>query len=431
MLKCKKEILLYMKFSQKLEIKQTQTFTLSHQMKMSIECLQLSTLKLKDYLEKELEENPLVELEMNYNYLSKEVDFNQISKEDLSLQKELFSQLSFKNIKVDEALLETLINLIDDDGYLRKNLDELSKICKRKKEIIEKHLNYIKECEPIGVGAYDLKECLLIQMNQLHFNDFFTKQLIENDLDAIAKNKLNELSKKYNCTIDDIKRAIEIIRTLNPRPAINYMSSSIICVQPDILVYQEDGEIFYKLIDYYAIKIMDNYKPHSNEEKKYILEKKKQGEILIDSLNKRNETLSSIMRVLINYQKDYLLHQGSLVPLRLIDIANELNYHETTISRALKDKYYEFENAVYPLRNLLCKQLHGNSADDVKNRIRRLIQKEDKTRPYSDSEIVQLLQQENIAISRRTVNKYREEMKIGNVQTRRIEYGEKCKETNT
>lgn len=409
----------HMKLTQKLEVKQIQTFTLSYQMKLSVECLQLSSFDLKKYLENKVEGNPLLEINIHPIFYKGEYDFNQISNSISSIQDEIIQQLRFRKISVNHLLLEMLVNLIDDNGYLHQTMQELVQITNCSIDEIERHLQWIKECEPVGVGAYDLKECLLIQMKAFHPNDSRTIQIIEHELENIAMKKYEVIAKHLCCGVDDVMDSLAVIQKLQPRPAINYTSAPINYVKPDVILIEKEGYLEPQIIDYYQIKVNDCLKYSDEKDKKYITNKYQQALSLLESLKKRKETLTNIMMVILQTQQESMLDHRPLKPLRLIDIAQSRHLHETTISRALKDKYVEYQGELFPIKNLLSKQINGQSVDEVKKEIQSMILYEDKQNPYSDSKLQELLQEKGYKVSVRTINKYREELKIANKTLRK------------
>lgn len=407
------------KFTQMLQQKQLQNLSLSYGMKQSIELLQMGTMELRDYLEKELEENPMVEVEMNERlYLGNADDFD-IENSQESLQGELMKQLLYSKEKVNYMLAEYMVNLLDGNGYLTESCGDIAKHTQYSYHDVIQTLQQIQSLYPKGVGARNLSECLLLQMDEK--NSQLCKQLIKEDLQDVASAHLKKLCRKYNVDEKELKDAIMEIRNLNPKPGAIFSNEKTNFVRPDLLLEKKEGMIEILTPQYFNIKVNDYYREINleKEDKKFVNEKIQQGKMIIDCIDRRNKTLNNIMSVIIKQQQDFLLKQGDMKPLKMLDIANALDCHETTISRALKDKYYEFENVVYPMKYLLNKGIQGKSVTEIKNVMKEIIGSEDKKSPLSDQKITDILNEKGYRCSRRTIMKYREEMCIVNALNRK------------
>lgn len=407
------------KFTQMLQQKQLQNLSLSYGMKQSIELLQMGTMELRDYLEKELEENPMLEVEINERlYLGNTNDFD-VENNQESLQDELMKQLLYSKEKVNYILAEYIVNLLDGNGYLMDSCEDIAKYTQYSYHDVIQTLHQIQSLYPKGVGARNLSECLLLQMDET--NSHLCKQLIKEDLQDIASAHLKKLCEKYNVDDEELKDAIMEIRNLNPKPGAIFSNEKTNFIRPDLFLEKKDGMIEILMPQYFNIKVNDYYREINleKEDKKFVNEKIQKGKMIIDCIDRRNKTLNNIMSVLIKQQQDFLLKQGDMKPLKMLDIANALDCHETTISRALKDKYYEFENVVYPMKYLLNKGIQGKSVTEIKNVMKEIIGSEDKKYPLSDQKITDILNEKGYRCSRRTVMKYREEMSIVNALNRK------------
>lgn len=407
------------KFSQKLVQKQAQNLSLSYGMKLSIDLLQMNSLQLKEFLEKELAENPMYELEMSSSFsFSMQEEFDIID-QSISLRDELLFQI--KNRYVNLALLETILHNCDRNGYLLVDDATLAKQMHVSVQEVQQCINDIHDCEPYGLVARNLSECLSLQLQHIHPNESLALSLVKNDLEDIAKNHLDKLAKKYCVQQTDIRKAIVLIQSLNPRPASEYDLENTVFVKPDVILQNNDGEIEIVMPSYFNIKENEFYKGMSldKDEKDFIKEKYNQGKMIVESIQKRKETLHIIAQVMVKKQQAYLLHKGPLQYLILKDIGELVSMHETTICRALKDKYYEYEGTIYPFKTLLCKKLNNTSVHEVYKMIKVLIEKEPKDVPYSDQKISNLLKEKGFICSRRTVAKYREDLHIPSAQSRK------------
>ncbi|WP_416324962.1 RNA polymerase factor sigma-54 [[Eubacterium] hominis] len=406
-------------FSQKLSQKQLQTMSLSYGMKLSISLLQLNSLQLKEFLEKELMENPLYEIDFfepsNVHYHQ---DFD-IADEQHSLQEELLLQINDKHLNL--GILEMILQNCDGNGYLLVTKEELADKLHSPLPQVEYVLELIHQCMPYGIASKDLSECLYLQLKQMYPDHTLAQQLVIYDLQDIAKNRMEKLAQKYHVEKQAIKEAILLIQTLDPRPASSYDMEHIQFVKPDVILKMKEEELQIIMPHYFNIKEYDYDKGYdfNKEDKHFIKEKREQGKVIIDCLNRRKETLYAIMSVLVEVQQGHLRYQKPLNYLRMVDVAEALSVHESTISRAMKDKYYEYNGIVYPMKNLLCKQVHKTSVDSIYLMLRKLIEQEDRHAPLSDRQLSECLKEQGITCSRRTIAKYRMEHHIPNTQTRR------------
>lgn len=407
-------------FSQTFVQKQLQTLSLSYGMKLSLQLLQLNSLQLKTYLEKELMDNPMFEVDMPMQYATgQHMDFWDIPDESRSLQTELLLQIKDQHCNL--ALIEGILHHCDRNGYLLLKKDALAHELHVSLPELHHHLKLIHSCEPVGIAAADLSECLMLQLQHQYPKEWLALQLAQHDLQDIARNRMEKLAQHYQVTQKEILHAVKVIQSLDPRPASAYDLEHITFIKPDVLLTAEDGNITIAMPNYFQIVEQDYYKGHSlnPEETAYIKEKQQQGRAILDCLHHRKQTLSAIMQVMVEKQEAFLLHQGHLSYLIMREIGEALSMHETTISRAMKDKYFEFEGVVYPMRSLLCKQVHHTSVNEILFLIKELIAQEDEEKPLSDQMLSQLLQEKGIRCSRRTITKYRDEHHIPSTQTRK------------
>lgn len=407
------------KFTQKLQQRQLQNISLSYGMKQSIELLQMGTMQLRDYLEKELEENPMVEVEMNERlYLGSDENLDIEDKRE-SLQDELMKQLLYAKEKVNYKIAEYIVNLLDGNGYLHDSNEGIAQKMKCRVTDVEFTLAQIQCLYPKGVGARSLSECLLLQLDET--NSDLCKNLIKNDLEDIARARYEKLCAKYNVDKKMLIDAILEIRNLDPKPASAYSTEKTVFVRPDLILKRNDNEIEILIPAYFNVRVNEYYREKNleKEDRKFINEKIQQGKMIMECIHRRNQTLHNIMYTIVKKQEQYLLKTGEMNPLRMQDIAEELQCHETTVSRAMKDKYFEYENTIYPMKSLLNKGIQGKAVSEIKNKIKELIADEDKEKPLSDQKISDYLKVEGYQCSRRTVVKYREEMRIASAPHRK------------
>lgn len=439
-------------------LKQEQKLALTQTMKQSINILQMPINDLIDFIDKEFEENPVLEGEFkegefsnndtsenykeminylnsnNYNsginnyYNEDEVDQFSFISEKKSLKDFLFNQLIEINIKKDlKNIIKYMIEAIDNNGYLSEDIESISREINVDIDLCQEALAILQGFEPVGIGARDLKECLLIQAKRKNILDKNLENIILDYIEYIAENKYNYISKKLSITEKRVQDYADIIKTLEPKPSRGYYcGEDVNFIIPDAYVVKIGKE--YNVILNNGIvptlRVSDTYisfinKEDSSSEKKYVEEKIGNAINLIKNINQRNTTLVSVINAIINRQIDYF-DKGLdfLKPMTLKDISEDLGFHESTISRAVKDKYIATQSGTIKLKNLFTQKINNNyayeekSVINIKNKIKDLISKEDKKKPISDQIICNILNEENFNISRRTVAKYREELGI-------------------
>ena len=443
-----------MNFNNKLEMIQSQKLVMTTQLKQSLDILNMSNLELEEEIKKEAEENPLLDMESKDNIdgekFVKEIDnksyhikgydldndytLENIIKSENNLYDYLKSQLGILKIsKKEKEICEYIIDCLDKDGYLSCDEKFIMEELKISEEVFNSCLEYIQQFEPSGVGARSLSECLLIQMKNKNLIDDILKSIIIEDLNLIGHNKIKVISKKYNMNIEDCVKYIEKIKEFDPKPGRICSNDKSIYVQPDVIVRKVNGEfiIYMNDVTNFNLYINNYYKNilNSNETdenaKEFIKNKLNHALNLLKNIETRKSTILKIAEVILREQEDFF-NKGLkyIKPLRLKDIANDLGYHESTISRGINNKYiltpyglfefkYFFSNAVQSEKQ------EGISSTKIKNMIKELIDKENKLKPLSDDKICKLLKEEGIILARRTVAKYREEMNISSSSKRK------------
>lgn len=445
-----------MQMDLKLNISQKQKLILTQIMQQSINVLQMSAYDLREYIEKEFEENPILEADFNlieskdnidnaqlskylndrydenYNYQHNNEDetsvFNFIS-DKKSLKDYLYEQLG--EIKSDikiKKVVSYMIESLDSRGYLENTLEEICSDLGIDKEKVENALEILQSLEPCGIGARDLKECLLIQLKNKGILDEIIKEIVLKYLEYIADCKYNYIAKELKITPKEVQAYGDIIKSLEPKPSRGYYTGE---------------EVKFIIPDAYIVKIGDKYNVIMNKDiipnitinnlyKQEILNGKNKKEVeyvkekvndaigLINDIEQRNNTILKLLECIVKKQKAYFENgQEYLKPMTLRDLADEMALHESTVSRAIKDKYILTSRGTVKIKDLFCKgivssRINGEevSTNTIKNKIKQLIQLENKNKPLSDQAICDLLNKEHIDISRRTVAKYREELGI-------------------
>ena len=382
-----------------------QSLKLSQIMKLSINILKMSITELNNFIEKEISKDLSVSVELNYsnqenyddekeaeiNYLTDEKNFFQILEEQLSYFK---IETKIKEICV------FIINNLNKKGYLELSKIEIKDILEVSDKELDEAFDIIHNLEPYGVGAYSLEECLKIQLKVKNLIDDKLFLFIDNYLYLLADKKYDLIKEKLNINDEQLFTYIDIIKSLNPIPSRGYSVGKIKKIIPDILLETKKDEVFYEINRASIPQI--NVKDKIND--KYY---KKLNEI-VSCIEKRFETLDKIMEIIIREQKSFFISQGKETnTLKISDVASELNLSPSTVSRAVKEKYIKTNFGIISLRKLF---YLDSTVFLYQQKILEYIENENKEQPFSDQDIVNLLEKEGIKIARRTVTKYREKL---------------------
>ena len=333
--------------------------------------------------------------------------------------------LSITDSKKKE-LGELIIGNIDDNGYLQVSTDELTTSSGVSSKQIEEIIKLIQTFNPVGVGARNLKECLLIQLDRLGKQDILVRKIIENHLDLLGERKYSQIASSLNINESGVKKAAEFIATLDPKPGLMFSTESVQYVTPDVFVEKID--------DKYVITLNDEKIPHlyiSNlyrtlmrkedtpkETKNYIKTKLQAGSWLIKNIHQRQQTIYKIATEIVRVQQEFLDEGLSfLKPLTMQDVANSIGLHESTVSRAIANKYIQTPQGTFQFKYFFSGGIKTQSGEAVstvnlKEQIAAMIKEEDPQHPLSDQEIINKLSDRGIKIARRTIAKYRQNMGI-------------------
>ncbi len=382
-----------------------QSLKLSQIMKLSINILKMSITELNNFIEKEISKDLSVSVELNYsnqenyddekeaeiNYLTDEKNFFQILEEQLSYFK---IETKIKKICI------FIINNLNKKGYLELSKIEIKDILEVSDKELDEAFDVIHSLEPYGVGAYSLEECLKIQLKVKNLIDDKLFLFIDNYLYLLVDKKYDLIKEKLNINDEQLFTYIDIIKSLNPIPSRGYSVGKIKKIIPDIFLETKKDEVFYEINRASIPQI--NVKDKIND--KYY---KKLNEI-VSCIEKRFETLDKIMKIIIREQKSFFISQGKETnTLKISDVASELNLSPSTVSRAVKEKYIKTNFGIISLRKLF---YLDSTVFLYQQKILEYIENEDKEQPFSDQDIVKLLEKEGIKIARRTVTKYREKL---------------------
>lgn len=464
----------------KQQLKLSQQLIMTPQLQQAIKLLQLSRLELLENLHQELETNPILEEALSEeseltqiekspgetetepedrqtevtigeqafegtdwdNYIndyytprSEDIseDHDQSSYENMvskktSLVDHLMWQLSLSNLTPEEEYVGSeIIGNLDVNGYLSASLEEISQSTHKEMALVEKVLMRIQEFDPLGVGSRDLKECLLIQAHYLKSPNPWVDSIILDHLNSLETKNYQAIARSLQAPIEEIIEAIEIILHLDPKPGRAYSDEEPQYISPDIYVYKigdevhivlnEDGLPRLRINSFYK-QALDHRGSVSEATRDYIQEKLRSAIWLIKSIHQRQRTIYRVAESIFRFQREFLDYGVAyLKPLILRDVAEEVQMHESTISRVTTNKYVHTPQGIFELKFFFNSSVPGANgetiaSESVKEKIRLLVAHEDPAHPLSDQELTEHLLKQNIYIARRTVAKYREALRV-------------------
>ncbi|MGL5346019.1 MAG: RNA polymerase factor sigma-54 [Peptostreptococcaceae bacterium] len=439
-----------MNFNQGLELTQTQKLIMTTQLKQSLSILNMSRLELEEEVKKEVEENPLLESErtneidwesyikdmdryrkdtrseVNYNP-DNDINLENLIKDSESLYEHLKFQISLYKLRDKEMeVCEYIIDSLDEDGYLRVDEKEIINELNINKSMFEGCLESIQQLEPSGIGARNLSECLTIQIHNLGIYDELLEEIICKDLELIGKNKYKDISKKYDIPLQRCVNLINIIKTLDPKPGRTCSVERSVYIQPDVVIEKIDSEFVVCTNENDGVKLRVNnfYKEvlknsqSDKDAKSFIKEKLNSATGLIKNIENRKATILKIAEEIVKYQDEFF-NKGIkyIKPMKMKDIAEELDFHESTISRGVNGKYMLTPFGMFEFKYFFSSALENDdngttSSISIKKMIEEIIKQENKAKPLSDDSIVKVLKEKGVTVARRTVAKYREELGI-------------------
>jgi RNA polymerase sigma-54 factor len=361
--------------------------------------------------------------------------FNSLSKE-ASLQERLLEQLS--DLVEDDPhwlrLCTEVLGNLDDGGYLRASDEEIAAGAAASVSEAQQAVAIVQKLEPAGIAARDLRECLLLQLERNREHGSIAWEIVDQHLDDLARNRLPQLARSLDVELSEVQEAAERIRMLDPRPGHALASAPVHYIVPEVLVELDekgDWQVHTTrwstprlgLVQRYVDMLQEPSVPA--EVKQFIREKMANAKSLMNALGNRQTTIERIAWVLVEKQADFLREgPAKLRPLTMQQVAEELDLHETTISRAVANKYVETPQGLFPFRHFFTTGYQGSGGEAVsslavKEKIAALIAEEQKTKPLSDQKIADQLAEEGLKVARRTVAKYREEEGIPSASLRR------------
>jgi RNA polymerase sigma-54 factor len=475
-----------MAISQKLHTKLVQKLILTPSLQQAIKLLPMSTLELSELLNQEMVENPMLEEspteeqqaaaettpekpeekpqektdswdDQDYEYFFGEylddgyrpktptevkelppIENTLSTSMTASLSDHLLWQLS---MQTDDALMreigEAIIGNLDDDGYLVATVDDLVNMGSWPLAEVERALRLVQGFDPVGVAARDLQESLLLQLRHAGLAGSPAERIVADHMRLLQNHQVPELAKKLALSIDELKPHIELIRHLDPKPGSRYNPSQSQYVIPDVYIVKvedqyvavlnEEGLPQLRISPVYR-RLLDKGSGNSDETRAYVKDKFRSALWLIKSVEQRQKTIHKVASSIVNFQKDFLDHGIEyLRPLVLRDVATDIGMHESTVSRVVTNKYMHTPQGVFEMKYFFHSGIASSygeavSSVTIKQRIRKIIDQEDARKPLSDSKIVSMLQREGLDLARRTIAKYREELKIPTSNQRKVLY---------
>jgi RNA polymerase sigma-54 factor len=453
-------------------LSQTQTLSqqqvLAPQLQQSLQILQAPMLELRALIQSEIEANPTIEVEDAEPKIEDkqreaeefDAEFDRLSKldeewrdymaqnatyakrntedeerrqfffdsltEEQTLQQHLLEQLRGTDLaKADMQLGELLIGNIDDVGFLTTSPEDISKNTGLEVDDLNRVLSVIHTFHPIGVGARDLRECLLIQLRRIGKENSLEWKIVSNHLEDLGKKRFPEIARRCGTTVECVQRGANFISTLDPKPGQIFAPDPNQYVLPDVTVEKIAGrwQISLNGDQIPHLRISNTYKDlmaqqNKEEVRDYIRDKIRSGKFLIKSIHQRQQTISNIAHEIVKRQMEFLENgPSSLKPMTMVQIADAVGVHETTVSRAISGKYMATPHGVFEMKYFFTPGYQTAAGEamsntSVKGVIAELVGKEDPKNPLSDKEIVELLEKKGIPIARRTVAKYRNELNI-------------------
>ena len=476
-----------MGLEQKLNLRLSQRLVMTPSLQQAIKLLQMSKLELEEVLNQEMVENPILEeeqedaaaeaeaerveasakegpaaaaetpgeapaekerdsfdeidfdsyfeeyLDSSYNPRqyeeTEQVPLENIISRPPGLQEYLSWQISMSDASPEIREIATyLIGNIDEDGYLRVTRDEIRAGGYENDEDVEKALALVRAFDPAGICAFDLPDCLRLQIRALGIENPLIDKVIREHWSEFLNRQFPQLARSLGVGMSEIQAVVEVIKNLEPKPGRKYSNERTIYVEPDVAVRKigdeyviqlnEDGLPKLRISSSYRKMLRGGNGAIGEEAATYLKDKMRSAVWLIKSLDQRQRTIYKVADSIVRHQRGFLDHGiEHLRPLVLRDVANDIGMHESTVSRVVSNKYIHTPRGLFPMKYFFHSGIDSTTGNDVssvsiKNKISRLIADEDAKRPHSDARIMQRLRAEGIQIARRTVAKYREELRI-------------------
>jgi RNA polymerase sigma-54 factor len=343
-----------------------------------------------------------------------------------SLQETLIEQVRESALAEElRPIAEMLIGNIDDYGYLKATVEELAASTGLLADKILEVLKVIQSFDPPGVGARDLRECLMLQLERAGQQNTLEYRIVSDFMEALGKRRIPEIARSTGEDVDEVQDALERIARLEPRPGRSFSPDNEQYILPEVFVHRDNGEYVVTTNNEHIphLRISNTYKDlmaqgqNSPEVRNYIREKIRAGKFLIKSLHQRQQTILNIAREIVTRQREFMDKGVScLKPLTMVQVAQVVGVHETTVSRAVSGKYMQTPQGIFEMKYFFTAGIQTATGDvsntTVKDMIADIFKQEDPSKPLSDQEVVRMLKEKDIVIARRTVAKYRTELNI-------------------
>ncbi|WML24970.1 RNA polymerase factor sigma-54 [Neobacillus sp. OS1-33] len=420
---------------------QTLKLAMTQELSQAIALLQYSAHELTAFLEDKALENPLLQIDnSNIKPMNPLIDRNrrkhqkaekdwidQIADKPFSLEDYLLSQLKITNLSADQLrVIRHLIQNLDENGYFLGDQTEIAQKLRIEEDLVEECLAIIQTLEPAGIGARNLQECLLMQIYYLNPDNELAHKIIADYFIPFVEKKWKPIAKELKITLKELQDIFDQIQTLNPKPAAILGKEATTYIIPDAIVEQSSDGLTVRMSDESLPRISLNekyyhkFKDQDQQVSRFLQDKLQDYQWIQKSIEQRKETLTRVVAKIIEKQASFF-QKGSqyLVPMTMKEVAAELDIHESTVSRAVREKYVQTPIGTFGLKTFFTSTIQTVSDDEntsstqVKKKIATLIEKENKQKPLSDQEIVeQLKTDEGMVVSRRTIAKYRDQLGI-------------------
>ena len=449
-----------------LSMSMKQTQTLSPQMMQSMEILQMGSQELLEYIQDQVQENPVLEMEEKYGkgddtavlqrklewlestdaqnryYHQQDTEddekdpisnYGTVDEREENLYLYVLSQLEVMDLEPELLPVgRFLVESLNQNGWLDESVEDLAEELGKPVEEVEKALAAVQSLEPAGVGARNLSECLVLQLQRRHEDSELAIRIARDYLDPLSKSRYGLIAKSLGVCQEEVRTACDLIRTLNPRPGGGFAArENLVYINPDLFVVNFPDHFELLTNDYFFpdLNISGYYcrmlkSTEDNEVKDYLMGKVRQAKWVVHSIEPRRSTLLRCAECILELQEEFFRRgPGHLKPMCLADIAQKVGVHESTVSRTVRDKYLQCASGVYPLSYFFSRSLgapaarpgteeNASSPDFAKALLKKLICGEDKRKPLSDQKLCERMAREGCELSRRTVAKYRDELGI-------------------
>jgi RNA polymerase sigma-54 factor len=332
------------------------------------------------------------------------------------------------------AVAENIIGNLDENGYLTASPEELTENGKYSQDDLEDAIAVIQEFDPMGVGARDLRECLLLQLKAFDPQNTLAQQVVSEHLKQVQSNQLKEIARALNRPVEVVKRALDVIKKLDPRPGLRYNKTEPRLVEPDVYFRKVDGQwqAYLNEDDMPQLRLSPTYRrllvkdAADRDVRNYVKERFTAAVQLMKNIEQRKHTILRVCQSIIARQGEFLdLGPDALKPMMIKEVAEEVGVHPSTVSRAVASKYAHTSQGVLELRSFFSESVNGPEGGGMslltlKRLVKKMIEEEDTSKPLTDEQVAKKLDEAGIHVTRRTVAKYREDMRIPSTHQRRV-----------